>query len=258
MNSVILHLILAFLLAVGASALYIKWRSDEASRKFTKNLLYFYFFFNVYHLSLALPYIIFNGNLEKMAWGYIIAIASVFFITISFWRLLVEIFRMDINKVKYLMGFFCLWGAAAVGLLIYDFRLPMVLPSGFIMWNGNILAGSMAGFFCVLSSFVWLGLVVKNWPQGLGWLEKSKITMLIAGPFFFSIAGFIYFVARGMFEIIFAFVIVFLGTIIFSIPFFIPSHKLFRSDSYPENVPMSQTETIKNTKNYEKNSNKEY
>lgn len=228
MLSAILHLILAFLTAVGAWATYAIWKREEFGEKPIRYFFIFYIFFIAYHLFLSFPFLFLPENLPLAAAGYIAAIASIFLMVAATYRFELYLLGASATVSRRIITFVLFAGLAAVLLLIIYFRLPVVGGSGLIIWNNNLLSGWITVVVVGLSPFSWVIIFLKNWPARLGFTDKLKSFFLIVGALAFTSAC-VYFVARSLWAVIAAFVLVGIGTIFFTGAFLLPAKKLTES-----------------------------
>lgn len=227
MISAILHLILAFLTAVGAVGIYYKFVRKTG---YIKELFCFFVFFTAYHLFLSLPFFFSSGNLAIMAWGYNFAILFLFLICVSVVVIELQILNIPNRKKRFFMaGFFSL-GLITVLLQTFNFCLPIIHKSGFIIWNVNILSKLIATMAASLTALSWSALLFKNWPKNVCFTGKLKTVLLGAGTFMFALAC-VYFFAYNVAMVISAFIFVSVGTILCTAGFLIPKRKNQISDA---------------------------
>lgn len=224
MNTAILHLILAFLTAIGALVTYIFWRKNAFQNQNIKMFFIFFVLFTGYHLFLSLPFFFTPDNLTAMAWGYIFAIVFLFLMCVPMWKLILRILSVSDKTIKSIIRGFLLICMIITLIQIYDFRLPIIHQSGFIIWNVNLFSAWFTSIAVGILPFLFGFSFFKNWPKNVTTVEKLK-------AFFFSIGGFtyglacVYFIAWNVDMIISAFILVTLGTILFIMPFLIPKRK---------------------------------
>lgn len=226
MISAILHLILAFLTAVGAVGIYYKFVRKTG---YIKELFCFFVFFTAYHLFLSLPFFFSSGNLAIMAWGYNFAILFLFLLSASVVIIEFQILNIP-NKKNLLCLVFLALGLTTVFLQIFNFRLPLIHKSGFIIWNVNILSKLIATMAASLTALSWSALLFKNWPKNACFTGKLKTVLLGAGTFMFALAC-VYFFAYNVAMVISAFIFVSVGTILCTAGFLIPKRKNQISDA---------------------------
>ncbi len=225
MISAILHLVLSLLTAVSAVVVYGIWRRNKLKRQVMKDFLVFFIFFTAYHLFLSLPFFLFKADPAMMAWGYNFAVFFVFLILVPIYRTIIfYIMGMLPGKGNFLLGMLLLVGFAAATLQIYDFRLPIISPSGFIIWNANLASGLITFSAVALAVALWLVIFLRNRPENLGHMEKFKTALYSLSFIMFTIAS-IYFIARNLIMVYTAFITVTLGTIFMTIDFLIPKEK---------------------------------
>ncbi len=225
MTSFILHLILAFLNIFGAVAVYVIWKKGNFQKNIMGHLFLFYAFFVCYHLSLALPFWIFSGNLTAMAWGYNLAIAFLFLLLAPMYSIMVfQILGVPLVRISFLIKIFLLVGMVAVLIQVYDFRLPEILKSGFIIWNANLISSFIAFSSGASIAVIWTIIFLKNKPGRLNPAEKLKAILCTAGGLMFTISS-IYFIARNLTMVVLAFIFVYIGTILLGTAVLIPEKR---------------------------------
>ena len=225
MISAILHLGLSLLTAISAIATYRIWKKNKSQRKVLKDFLVFFIFFIAYHLFLSLPFFLFKADLIMMAWGYNLAVFFVFLILVPIYRtIIVYVVKMPSYKSKVLLGTLIVIGFITVALQIYDFHLPVISSSGFIIWNANLISSSIVFSTVVVAEIWWLILFLKNRPLNLSLRGKVKVTLYTLSFIMFTIAS-IYFIAYNLAMIYIAFIAVTLGTILMTIEFLIPQEE---------------------------------
>ncbi len=229
MNSVILHLILAFLTLVGAVGVYIYWWRDGFVKKSPrKQLFLFFIFFTAYHLFLSLPFLFFHGNLRLMAFGYNFAILAIFLMSVPIFRVYLGFYELSPQKIKLIINTFLLVGIALIIGLFYDLRLPFIDESGFIIWRVNLFLGILNTIVIGTLPFLFGLSFLKNLPRGITSIEKVKVFFLSFGSFSFALSC-IYFAVQNLFMVIIAFIFVTLGIIFWIISLFIHRKKLISS-----------------------------
>lgn len=212
MISVILHLALALMNATAAAAVYWIWTKEDHRQKLMGYLFIFYTAFAGYHLSLSLPFYIFGGNLTTMAWGYNLAIAFVFLLLVPMYTMMIfQVLGFTAKGIKRFIAVFFLTGATVVLIQVLDFRLPVIIEPGFILWSNNFVAGLLTFLAGASVAVVWTVIFLKNRPVSLSVAEKAKIYLFTLSGLMFSIAS-VYFIARNLTMVIIAFIFVFIGT----------------------------------------------
>lgn len=190
-----------------------------------KNIFLFYFFLVGYHLSLILPFLFSGGDLTAMAWGYNLAVVFLFLLVSSFLLVEFNILGFSRKKSMAIITAFMSVCALVVLLQIYDFRLPIILPSGFILWNANLAAAWVTALAGFIAAMIFVYISLKNWPANLNLNEKIKNTLLVTALFAFGISSIMHFPARGFTQILLAFVFIYTGTILFTAAFLVPKKK---------------------------------
>jgi len=225
MISAILHLVLSLLTAIGALVSYEIWIRNKSQRQAMKDFVAFFIFFTVYHLLLSVPFFLFKADPVVMAWGYNFAVLFVFLILIPIYRTIIfYVMGMPRNKGNFLLGMLLLVGFAVVTLQIYYFRLPIIDPSGFIIWNSNLISGLITFSAVAFAVMLWVAIFLKNRPENLGHMEKFKTALYTLSFIMFTIAS-IYFIACNLAMVYTAFITVTLGTILMVIEFLIPKEE---------------------------------
>jgi hypothetical protein len=225
MITFVLHFLLALLNVVGAVAAYSIWSRKDFRRVVMGHLFLFFTFFIGYHLSLSLPFWFFSQNLIALAWGYNVAIVFLFLLLAPMYSIMVfQIIGVPMKKIG-----FCIWMLLLLGLVtsliqIYDFRLPIIDSSGFIIWNNNPVAGAISFLAGAMIAVSWLIIFLKNKPADLKTTDKIKAYMYTVGGMMFSLAS-IYFIARNILTVVLAFIFVFIGTVLMNSLVLIPEKK---------------------------------
>lgn len=198
--------------ATAAAAVYWIWTKEDHRQKLMGHLFVFYAAFTGYHLSLSLPFYIFGGDLAAMAWGYNLAVAFVFLLLTPMYAMMIfQVLGFSIKGIKRFMAIFFLAGATVVLIQVLDFRLPMIIDPGFILWNNNFTAGLLTFLAGASVSVIWVVIFLKNRPVNLNIAEKIKIYLFTLSGLMFSTAS-VYFIARNLTMVIIAFIFVFIGT----------------------------------------------
>ncbi len=219
MISAILHLILALIAFTGGVAVFYLWKKQKFGKEtLIKNFISLFACLVLYHLSLAFSYFLSSGNLFFMAWGYIIAITCLFLLVFFVFRIL-SYFSGYSMRLSLACEIFILSAAALVFFIqVYDFRLPSILPSNFIVWNGSVSATIIMVIVLLTVTLNFIATFVKNLNKADIFIEKLKIYLLISGTLFMNLS-LIYFFANTFFLVILAFILHFLGIMLFSAAF---------------------------------------
>lgn len=219
MLSAILHLILAVIALTGGVAVFYLWKKQQFGEETSiKNFISLFACLALYHLFLSFSYFLSSGNLFFMAWGYIIAIICLFLLVFFVFRIL-SYFSGYSAKLSLACEILVLSAAALVFFIqVYDFRLPSILPSNFIVWNGSVLASIIMVIVLLTATLNFIAAFVKNLNKADIFIEKLKIYLLISGTLFMNLS-LIYFFANTFFLVILAFILHFLGIMLFSAAF---------------------------------------
>lgn len=189
------------------------------------HLFLFFAFFTGYHLSLSLPLWFFPGNLAALAWGYNLGIVFLFLAMAPMYSIMVfRIIGMPLKKIGQYIWMLLVLGLVPVFIQIYDFHLPIIDESGFIIWNANLIAGTIIFLSGASIAIIWTIIFFKNKPVGLNATEKIKAFICTTGGLMFSCAS-IYFLARGVLAVVLAFIFVFIGTVLMISLVLIPEEK---------------------------------
>ncbi len=225
MLSIILHSILAILTTFGVVVFYCILRKGKKENPIMKNIFLFYAFLLGYHLSLILPFLFSGGDLKTMAWGYNLAVVFLFLLVSAFLVVEFNILGFSRKKSRTILVSFMSVCLFVVLLQIYDFRLPIILPSGFILWNANLAGAWITALAGFVAAMTFVAISLRNWPANLNFNEKLKNTLLIIGLFSFGISSIMHFPARSFTQILLAFVFIYAGTIFFTAAFLVPKKK---------------------------------
>jgi len=221
-----LHLILAAINFIGATASYLIWRKNDKRAAVMGNFSLFFTAFIFYHLCLALPYLLFNANLKIMALGYNLAILFLFLLVSPMYKVIFfNVLNIPSGKSKIYSLLFLLLGMAVFAIQSYDFQLPQIGPDGWVVWNNNFLAGLITLVFAASGPVVWMAIFLQSQPAKMDWREKSKAFLFTAGIFMFSLAS-IYFIARNPVMLLLAFIFTFMGTLLVNAVILVPQNKL--------------------------------
>lgn len=225
MLSVVFHFALSLLNIIGAIAAYFILKKEDSRKNIMEHLFLFFVFFTGYHLSLALPFWFYPGNLTAMAWGYNIAIAFLFLLLAPMYSIMVfQILGVPVKRLSFYIKIFLLFGLLPVLLQVCDFHLPTIDDSGFIIWNNNLIAGAISALAGASIAVIWTIIFFKNKPADLSFADKLRATVYTIGGLMFSLAS-IYFIARNVTMVILAFIFVFVGTILMNVIVLIPEKK---------------------------------
>lgn len=219
MISAILHLILALIALTGGQAVFYLWKKQKFGKEtFIKNFIGLFACLALYHLSLAFSYFLSSGNLFFMAWGYIIAIT--FLILLVFFTFKIQSYFSGYSARLSLVCETCALSVAALVFFIqvYDFRLPIILPSNFIVWNGSVLASIITAIVILTASLNFIAMLVKNLNKADIFTEKLKIYLLISGILFMNLS-LTYFFANTFSLVVLSFILHLLGIMLFSAAF---------------------------------------
>lgn len=225
MVSAFLHLLIVLLLLIGVVATYIAWRKGEHQKELIRQIFLFCLCFSGCNLSLALPYLVFGGNLYLMALGYDLAVIFLFLSLASVVKIELAISGAPPAKIKLYANSFLTAGLSVLALQIFYFRLPVIYPSGLILWNANIVSGWITGAAGLLLALAWIGELAKNWPHDLALKEKVKSFLIISAATFLGLSGVAYYPARSQLQVILAFALVFAGTIFLVAAFLMPKRE---------------------------------
>ncbi|NOY35769.1 MAG: hypothetical protein GXP44_02530 [bacterium] len=234
MLSIILHSILAILTTFGVAVFYFILRKGKKENSIMKNIFLFYSFLLGYHLSLILPFLFSGGDLKTMAWGYNLAVVFIFLLVSAFLMVEFSILGFSRRKSRTVIAFFMSICLFVVLLQIYDFRLPVILSSGFILWNANLAAAWITALAGFVAAMIFVVVSLRNWPANLNFNEKLKNVLLVIGLFSFGVSSIMHFPARGFTQILLAFVFIYAGTIFFTAAFLVPKKKELRVEENNE------------------------
>ncbi|MBU2109743.1 hypothetical protein KKB71_02190 [Patescibacteria group bacterium] len=224
MTSAILHLILALLSFAGGLVIHTVWAKHRIKEQYIKRLSSFFFLFTFCHLSFGLPYLIYQDNLRVLAWGYNFAIAFMFLSVIFIWKMVFEILCFSAQKIRSMTIFFLFLALITVLVQIFNMRLPTIFHNGFIIWNGNLISGTIISLHIIFLVILWIYILLKNWPKEITFIEKLKSVLITIGAILMG-SSFIYYIAYNYTMVLLSFIFVFLGTTIFIIPFLIPKKR---------------------------------
>jgi hypothetical protein len=216
MISIVLHLVLAAATSVAVLAAFRIWKKQKLDNNaLVKYYVIFFIFSFLYHLCLSLPYFFSFGNLFLTAWGYIIGISCIFLMIFFVFKILAYLFGFSVNKIRGFETATLLVGVLVFFIQIFDLRLPIVLASGYIVWNNNLLAGGLtfAATFCGSLAFVFS--FVNNLDKAENNIEKIKLYFLTVGTLFIGVSS-IYFVSRTLIFLQLSFIFHFLAILFFS------------------------------------------
>jgi len=219
MLSAILHLGLAVIALVGGLAVYRTWKRQKFSQEATfKYFFAFFVFLILYHLCLALPYFVFAGNLFLMAWGYIFGVAFIFLIILFIFKMMAYLLGLSARRSLNLEIAILFLGILVFVIQAFDFRLPIILPSNFIVWNNSLPVGALIFVSSLSITLFFISAFLKNLNKADETVEKVKMYFLIAGSLFIGLST-IYFIARTPFFILLAFITHFFAVVFFSAAF---------------------------------------
>jgi len=224
MTSAILHLILALLSFAGGLVIHTVWAKHRIKEQYIKRLSSFFFLFVFCHLSFSLPYLIYPDNLRVLAWGYNFAVAFMFLSIIFLWKMVFEILCLSQRKIRLMTFILLLLILVTIFIQIFNMRLPTILNNGFIIWNGNLISGTIISLHIIFLVILWIYILLKNWPQEITFIEKLKSVLITSGAVLMG-SSFIYYIAYNYTMVLLSFIFVFLGTTIFIIPFLIPKKR---------------------------------
>jgi hypothetical protein len=226
MLTFILHLLLALLCFIGAAASFSSWKLKRDKNDIHVHLFLFFAFFTGYHACLSVPFLLTGGNLMVMAWGYNFAMAFIYLALAPMYSIMVfQILGVPVARIGNYIKMLLIVGLFVVLIQAYDFRLPIIDSSGFVIWNNNLIAGGLTAAFCLAISVIWIFIYFKNKPVNLDALEKLKAVIYTIGGLMFSLAS-LYFFARSIFMIAIAFILVSVGTILMDILVLIPEKRV--------------------------------
>jgi hypothetical protein len=227
MLTTIIHLVCAFIFIFGSIPVYVDWKKSLAGNNHVQvGLLLLFCVCNVgFNLALSLPYLIFGWDTGALAVGYDFAVVFLILMVMMLLRLGMALSLEKRAVTLSVQGFLIGCGVAAVWLQIIDFRPPVLFPSGFIMWNADIIAGALTGVvsFIVASAFAYE--LVKNRPADLSSEARRKVRRLATSLALFALAGILYFPARTQWQVVSAFFAYAFGTLVFVMTFLVKSKK---------------------------------
>jgi hypothetical protein len=218
----ILHLVLALMLMVGLEITYRLWQKKKFAPEFISYFFVFFLFFAGYNLALSLPYLFFAQNPFLLGWGYILAMVFLFLTFGVMFKLEMELYGVKPMNASFFLGVTTFAGVLVVALQIMDFRLPFFYSSGLILWNVNPLAGWITGLAALLPGTSMAFTLYYISAKGLSAYEKTKRFLITVGGLALGVAGLAYFPARNEWQIVTAFIFIFLGICFFILAFSLP------------------------------------
>lgn len=129
----------------------------KAKRLANLSLAFVFFWIGLHAFAFAIPTLIEPNNLGLLAFGYIIGIAMIFLTLLSGIEVQVFMAKSIVSKLNTTFASILITIIAIITLAImaYDFRLPIVNPSGIIFWNINPLAAWLIGLSSIIYGFIW-------------------------------------------------------------------------------------------------------
>ena len=227
MTTTIIHLVCAFIFLFGSVPVYFDWKKSRVrgNPALVGNLFLFCIFNVGFDLALSLPYLIFGWDPVVLAVGYDVAVVFLFLMVMMLLRLGMELSLEKQPIALSVQGFLVGCGFAALWLQIIKFRTPVIFPSGFILWNANIVAGSLTGIVSCVVALTLAYELVRNSPLHLKSIARHKLWRLSTSSALFALAGILYFPARAEWQVFGAFLAYALGSLIFIMTFLVKEKK---------------------------------
>lgn len=185
-----IHFIMAFIAIVAFLGVYISYIKSGRTNQQLYNFSYFFAFFVFYQLFLSS--FIFTKDLKIVSIFFNLGISSLFLVLFYAFKTVLPMFGTSQEKQNLLPKLLMFVGLAVVGWQFYDFRLPILHSSGFILWNSNpwpAWTTSIACFSLAMASVFILGKNIKNF---IG-MAKAKNIFVVLMFFAFGLSGIFYF-----------------------------------------------------------------
>lgn len=187
MLTVTLHSIHIFLSLIAAAGIYVSYmRSGYKNRRFLDFAIFFFIlaFYEIFLTAFA-----FTEDLTIVAWFYNLSVIP-FFIMLHL-ALQIPSFHLGFTPEvkKRLKIILTAVAVFAFTIQVYDFRPSILHESGFIFWNGNLLAVLMMNLSGFMVAMTWVYSFSKSFTFQLGWSAKIKTTLIIISAFVTGVAS---------------------------------------------------------------------
>jgi len=129
----------------------------KARRKANLSLAFVFFWIGLHAYAFALPTLLDASNLSLLAFGYIVGIAMVFLTLLSGIEVQVYMARKIVSKLSTTFAsiIITILAVTTLGIMSYDFRLPVINSNGIIFWNINPVASWLIGISSLVYGFIW-------------------------------------------------------------------------------------------------------
>ena len=121
------------------------------------SLAFVFFWIGLHAYAFALPTIIDNSDLKLLAYGYIVGIGMIFLTVLAGIQVQAYMGQKIVSNRSIALASIILTIDAIVtlGIMIYDFRLPIISTEGIIFWNVNIYAAWLVGLTSLIYGLIW-------------------------------------------------------------------------------------------------------
>lgn len=185
-----LHFILVFIATAAFLGVYRSYVKSGRTNQQLYNFSRFFAFLVFYQLFLS-SYI-FTKDLKMVSIFFNLGIFSLFLVLFYVLKTVLPMFSISQEKQNLLPKLLMFIGLVVVAWQFYDFRLPILHSSGFILWNPNPWPAWIISGVIVMVTTAWVFILSKNIKNFVG-MAKTKNIFLILMSFVFGLSGIFYF-----------------------------------------------------------------
>lgn len=188
MITVILHFFAFFLSLVLFIGVYSSYLRGRSANKQLKDFSFFFLSFAGYQIFMS-SYL-FIKDLTIVSYSYNIAILFLFIVLA--YALKLSLSLINFKHIKGVISFVFLAGIAIIFVQFYDFRLPILHESGFILWNANPWAAWATSIMSMFTASILAYVFLKNMYKAdkIGMLKNALLIVMAVA---FGLSGIFYF-----------------------------------------------------------------
>ena len=166
--------ILSGALAIGT---YLSYRQSKNQGLWY--LFWSFLFLSLHSLSLSVPSLVNSGNLTAIALGFTLGMVFLFLLLLSALRVEISLHSGFMRKHNFIINTIIVGIAiVVVGILLYDFRLPIISSRGAIFWNVNPIASWLTGLTSLIYGLMWADFFQQERRMVLQDASKLKMSVL--------------------------------------------------------------------------------
>lgn len=148
----LIELVLSAFVCLVFFASYVKTRKPA-----TLSLFFLFFSIALASLSFSLPALIDKNDFRALSYGYIIGTGFLYVAIFAGVKVLLFLSKSVAVKTIIVSTSLVILPIAFIniGIMVYDFKLPLILPSNMINWNVNPIASWLFGISILSYGILW-------------------------------------------------------------------------------------------------------